>query len=167
MALAALAGWCGILLLAGCESPTSSTMPELPAFGGPVVSTQSGRISIYAHEYGEVLPWHLATAERSWIEASSCLGLSVHAIRAFPVALLDGSPPCGLDGKAGCVSGDHRYMEIIGGSWDFDPHHPERSPGPEAEIQRLWRHEWIHVGLGVRDGDIDPEHRSDEWRCEN
>ena len=151
-----------LLLLVACgKRPLTA-----PDFGVPVL-TPSGALALYAHTYGAVLPWHLETAEASWAHVAPCVGVDLAAIRAFPVLLTAGPVACGDVTRPGCTFLDSRpRVEIIGASFDFDPRRPEASPGPTAEIARLWRHESIHLALWKRDGDLDAAHTKPEWRCE-
>lgn len=157
-----LAVW--LLALAACGSRPLATGGDL---SGPVL-TPSGALALYPHSFGSVLPWHIETAEASWQHVAPCVGVGLGALRGFPVLLASGPVACGDIGeRPGCSFLDaHPRIEIIGASWDFDPAHPEASPGPTAEIGRLWRHELVHVALWKLAGDPDGAHARPEWRCE-
>lgn len=147
-----------LLLLIGCSgSPTGVDFDS-------GIQTSGGQFIIYPYTYGQVLEWHVQTAESGWSAVSSCLGVPTRP-RGIPIMLLQGgSSACGNSDWQGCFDGQH--VEIIGASFDFDPANPRATPNSTAELARLWRHEFVHVGLFVRDGDLDANHQSSEWYCE-
>lgn len=164
-----------LLALASCGKRPSPTSPSVPlesisSARGPVVVTPSGAFAIYAHEFGTVHPWHISTADASWAHVAACVGVAPDRISKYPVWLMSAPREGENRSMVGCLhqfsleGGGH--IEIIGGSWDFDPANPGASHGPEREIARLWRHEFIHLALGLRDGDIDGEHVRPEWACQ-
>ena len=150
---------------------TACCKPSLTAPGdisSPVL-TPSGAIALYQHSYGQVLPWHVETAEASWSHVAPCAGVGPEVLRAFPVLLASGPVACGdLGLTAGCTFLDaHPRIEIIAVSHDFDPTDPDANPTSRDEIARLWRHELIHVALfkrGIPDGD--GAHVRPEWECQ-
>jgi hypothetical protein len=152
-----------LALLASCGKP-SLIAPDLAS---PVL-TPSGALLLYPHTYGQVLPWHVETAEASWQRVAPCVGVDVGELRGFPVLLV----PRAFDCNAGYKCAGYTFIdanpriEIIGASHDFDPARPEATPGPTAEIARLWRHELLHLALHLRDGDLDARHEGAEWACE-
>ncbi len=171
-----------LLALASCgkrPSPTSVPIdsisfargPAIVTPSGPAVVTPGGWFAIYAHEYGAVLPWHVATADASWTHVAACVGVAPDRISRYPVWLMSAPREGENRPMVGCLhqfsldGGGH--IEIIGGSWDFDPSNSGANPGPEREIARLWRHELVHLALGLRDGDIDGEHVRPEWACQS
>jgi hypothetical protein len=161
------------LALASCgkrPSPTSVPLDSISPARGPIVVTPSGAFAIYAHEFGAVHPWHTATADASWAHVAPCVGIATDRISRYPVWLMsapregENRPMVGCLHQFSIEGGGH--IEIIGGSWDFDPANPGANPGPDREIARLWRHELVHLALGLRDGDIDGGHVRPEWACQ-
>ena len=168
-AIASRASWLSVLGLAlsSCSTPMTPTEPLASVEGVPVI-TPSGAIAIYGYEYGAVLPWHVETAEASWQRVAPCVGVDLGAVHRFPILLLNGPTRCGRSSIPGCTfAGDEPRIEIIAASWDFDPHEPGASPAATAEIVRLWRHEFVHLALWRRHGNLDGRHASSEWSCES
>jgi hypothetical protein len=152
---------CAAIHLSACSSRLAPTDVE------DFVMTPAGALAIYPHTFGRVLPWHVDTAEASWHHVAACLRLNPAVLCAFPVYLVARPMRCGDLETPGCTILDaNPRIEIIGASWDFDPAHPDLTPGSTAEIARLWRHELVHVALWKRDGDLDANHEKQEWECE-
>lgn len=153
-----------LLLFAACgRAPITGSTDALPTL------TPSGALALYPGTYGAVLPWHVATAEASWQHVAPCVGVSAGAVSAFPVYLLSGPVApgeYGHDNAGFLMLGAHPRIEILAASWDFDPRHPEETPVATKEIERVWRHELVHLALWKRDGDLDGAHVKAEWRCQ-
>jgi hypothetical protein len=161
---------CGRSPTGASEAPTvkQAALQYVPSVPSGVL-TPSGRVEVLPDSFGAVLLWHVETAEASWLRVAQCLGVDPSNLRGFPVKLTYGPEFCSPAGQImpGCMYVSPGEIHIIGASFDFDPSHPDASPGPTAEIMRLWRHEFVHLGLYLRDGDPDGGHLSPDWRCQN
>lgn len=170
-----------IFLFASCDVGKSFVGPDVTnittfqSFNpqGPITTTPTGWFDIYAHEYGVVTDWHIQTADSAWLAISECLDNidpNVLRLRGYPILLLEDSVNCQCIEVAGCqyfYNNQGGHISVIGGSFDFDPHNPNASRGPEREFTRLWRHEMIHLALGLQNaGDVNPDHTRPEWECQ-
>jgi len=172
-----------ICFLASCGGPTrpddvgqipTPTITTFESFNprGPIVTTPSGWFDIYAHEYGEVTPWHIETFDVGWTAITECLGVQTDGVIShYPILLYKRENfSCGeTENAAGCyhLYGDEGgHIAIIGSSFDFDPRNPEATPSSTIELVRLVQHELLHLAFQLFYDDPNADHDWSKWKCQ-
>ena len=158
---------CSLIVFCDGKLPTGPTLTD---FGprGPTRISPMGFFEIYAHDYGRVTDDHLEMADKLWLAVCDCVGFNPHRIKHYSMLLWRDFNTCGsVDGILGCYyhygkNGGH--ISVVGGL-EFVAN--QSLAWRKKELERIWRHEMIHLIFSLKHGEANTGHDREEWSCQH